>query len=118
MRYLNKSGNPGREAISRELDDVIAAFSGEKSSTVEVLDKKSTYISAHVRMKRVNDAHVAEDSPKRMEAKGWRKVRVAYGGAERYCKGDLVAEVTPLESGDSYALQVNWGNADAICLSR
>lgn len=115
--YLNKSGKPSREAIIRELDDVIAAFPGEKSSAVDVFDKQVVYISARVQMKRVNDGLPADYSRKRMEARSWRKVRVAYGDAERYCKGDLVAEVTPLEPSNSYALQVNWGNADAVCSS-
>ncbi|MGO4781699.1 hypothetical protein AB4084_40050, partial [Lysobacter sp. 2RAB21] len=78
---------------------------------MEIFDKKSVYISARVQMKGARYVLAAEDGQKRMEAHSWRKVRVAYGGIDRYCKGDLVAEITPLGSGGAYALQVNWGNA-------
>jgi hypothetical protein len=115
MRYLSKSSRPSRETISKELDEVAAAFPGTRSSEVEIFDKKSVYISARVHMKAAGDALATTDGQKRMEANGWRKAQVAYGDIDRYCKGDLVAEVTPLKPADSYALQVNWGNADAVC---
>lgn len=115
MRYLSKSEKPSRERISRELDEVVVAFRGEKSSAVKLFEKQSVYMSARVKIKGERDVFAVDDSQKRMEAHGWRKARVAYGNYERYCKGDLVAEVTPLGSDRSYALQVNWGNADAVC---
>jgi len=115
MRYLSKSGKPSREVMVRELDEVILAFPGEKSSAVEVFEKQSFYISARVQMRQADDVLAEKDSQSRMESHGWRKVQVSYGNLERYCKGDLVAEVSPSGSDDSYALQVNWGNADAVC---
>lgn len=115
MRYLSKSSRPSRETISKELDEVTAAFPGTRSSEVEIFDKKFVYISARVHMKAAGDALAIANGQKQMEAHGWRKARVAYGDIDRYCKGDLVAEVTPLETSGSYALQVNWGNADAVC---
>ncbi|WP_161795457.1 hypothetical protein [Xanthomonas sp. MUS 060] len=115
MRYLSKSAMPSRETISKALDEVTAAFPGAKSSDVEILDKKYVYISARVHMKAAGDARAIANGQKQMEAHGWRKAQVAYGDIDRYCKGDLVAEVTPLEPTGSYALQVNWGDADAVC---
>lgn len=115
MRYLSKSARPSREAISKELDEVSVAFPGTKLSEVEIFDKKSVYISARVHMEAAGGALETTDGQKQMEAHGWRKAQVAYGDIERYCKGDLVAEVTPLKPIGSYALQVNWGNADAVC---
>jgi hypothetical protein len=115
MRYLSKSGKPSREVIGRELDEVILAFPGEKSSDVEVFEKQSFYISARVQMRQADDVLATKDSQSRMESHGWRKVRAPYGDLERYCKGDLVAEIAPSGSDGSYALQVNWGNADAVC---
>ncbi|WP_147675785.1 hypothetical protein [Xanthomonas massiliensis] len=115
LRYLSKSARPSREAISRELDEVALAFPGARSSEVEIFDKKSVYISARVHMKATGGVSATTDGQKQMEAHGWRKAKVAYGDIDRYCKGDLVAEVTPLKLTNSYALQVNWGNADAVC---
>lgn len=115
MRYLSKSARPSREAIRRELDEVVAAFPGEKSSEVEIFDKKSVYISARVHMKGASDAPTATGGEKWMEAHGWQRTLAVYGGIGRYCKGDLVAEVAPLEPNGAYTLQVNWGNADAVC---
>lgn len=115
LRYLSDSGRPNREVISRELDEVMEAFPGERVSPVETFEKKTFYVSAGVQMRVANSVLVAAQSHKSMEARGWRKVRVAHGDVERYCKGDLVAEITPLELSGLYALQVNWGNADAVC---
>lgn len=115
MRYLSNSARPSRKAISKELDEVAVAFPGAKSSEVEIFDKKSVYISARVHMKATGGALATTNGQKRMEAQGWRKAKVVYGDIDRYCKGDLVAEVSPLEPVGSYVLQVNWGNADAVC---
>jgi hypothetical protein len=115
IRYLNKSVRPSREAIGEELDLVAEAFQGSRSSSVEIFDKKSVYISARVDIKLGGGKKSVLNGRRRLEAGGWRKVVVAYGNIERFCKGDLVAEVTPLDAAGSYTLQVNWGNADAVC---
>lgn len=115
MNYLSKSSRPSRETISKELDELVVVFPGTRVSEVEIFDKKSVYISARVHMKASGDVLATRDGQKRMEAHGWRKAQVVHGGIDRYCKGGLVAEVTPLSPAGSYALQVNWGNADAVC---
>lgn len=117
-QYLNQSPRPNREAISKELDAIASAFQGSRLSEVEIFDKKSVYISARVYVNFENERDAILNGQRRLESRGWRKVSVNYGDIERYCKGDLVAELTPLETTGSYALQVNWGNADAVCKSK
>jgi len=118
MHYLSKSVRPSRATISKELEALVTAFPGIKASAVDIFEKQSAYTSARVRMKVTSNIFSAEDGQSRMEDQGWRKVRVAYGDLLRFCKGDLVAEVTPPSTDRSYVLQVNWGNADAVCFSK
>ncbi|MEE7545859.1 hypothetical protein HF319_01275 [Xanthomonas sp. Kuri4-1] len=113
--YLNKSIKPNRQVIAREFSEVANAFAGEKTSKVEIFDKKNVYISAGARMRRVEGDVRPGDFEEKMRQSGWRRTAVRFGDVDRYCKGDLVAEITPSNPNGTYALQVNWGNADAAC---
>jgi len=115
LRYLGQSRKPSPAAITRTLDQVIAAFPGTRASGVELFDKQTVYRSARVQMIEPAAGSSIQAGQARMEAAGWRRMHVPFGGVVRFCKGDLVAEVTPPGPDGRYALQVNWGNADAVC---
>lgn len=64
LHYLSKSGRPARSTISRELEGVIASFSGNKLSSVDIFGQKVGYISARVRLKRTVGSVSIDDGQK------------------------------------------------------
>jgi hypothetical protein len=118
LRYLSKSTRPDRSRIAAELNAVVELIPGVEVSAVDIFDRKSVYVSASVRIKIEDNVLLAQEVERRLAQVGWLNAGSAQGSIARFCKDDLVTNISVRGPDGTYGVQVNWGNADAVCTSK